>query len=292
MINEEKKATFEFYTYEITPTTTYFRLFEEDLDEIGIKSIEELRQRKNLIFKDVITSDVFYFNYKRVQLLHKILYADDNYIIVKIANRKVVKAEVGFKTVIYPHEPSILVVIDNRADKQQIAIENAPAVFSSTSVVVKLFHASLDRILAKYHLAVAINNRFDPQDFWSLIAKNAGRIKELKIELTRENLSEIYKTISKQLVDYGESTNSQTVIVTQQAPKGSVLENLTPENEDLNDMVVASSKGTGPITLKLVGDRKSHSTKDKNITNTVHYDISADGLTLEQAIELINKIYS
>jgi hypothetical protein len=291
MDSEIKKCTFEFYTCELTPMTTNVLFLPTELqDDFNVTTIEELKQKKNMIFSNAIQSPLFHLRHRRKQLHHKVLYGDENYIVLKIANSKFIKAEVDFKKVQYPHEPSILIVIDNRPDKQQIAIEKNIAVFSTTETIVNSFKKAVERILLKYYLVADINNRFRPSDFWEMIREHP-QITELKIELTRENLADIYQTLSKQIADYGDLTNSQRVILTQQAPKESILENLDRNNATLVDIVDAASKGTGPISLKVVGSKKQISTKNSRITNQVDIDVTAEGLTGEQAENLADKIF-
>lgn len=213
---------------------------------------------------------------------------------MRLANTKTVTAEIGFKKVHYRNEPSILIAIDNRIDRQQIAIEIAKQVFTSGDTVKEILVKSFTRTLIKYYLKPEINNRFSTSEFWELLSQFDNKVKELKIELTRENLAAIYENISEELLKYGDLTNSHKIILTQQAPGVGVLENLNQQNEQLNNFVEGSSKGTGAISLKIQGQRKKFTTKDKNLLKTVEIEtdnIEVEGLTFEQTKEIMDRIY-
>lgn len=262
-MEQQKSTVFAYYTLQMS---TFSNVEKVELLDGTVKTIEEIKSLKNDFLYDALTKKSYNFKYKNYQLNHKIVFASKEYIVLRVANFKTIKAEKEFHEVYYDNEPSIMVIFQNIPNKQMIAIEKAPEVFSSVDAVAEFLEKGLTFILHEYNLKPHIRNIFDEQEFWSLISNYTNRIKFIRFEFVKENNDELYRTISEDLVDWSSSVNSHKTVVQITAPDDGVLEKINQDNKQLNGMIHSASLGTSPIKVKIAGMKSTISTKGKTIT--------------------------
>lgn len=78
----------------------------------------------------------------------------------------------------YESNPPVYIIIDNRPDKAQMAIEIDPAAWSKTNVVRDLLQDNLNRELKRFGLAIRIWSKMQEVDYWNYVSyrqKHEGR---------------------------------------------------------------------------------------------------------------------
>lgn len=78
----------------------------------------------------------------------------------------------------YDSYPPIFIVIDNRPNKAQIAIEIDTAAWRKTDVVRDILQESLNRALEKFGLSIEIRSKMQKSDYWGYVThrqKKEGR---------------------------------------------------------------------------------------------------------------------
>lgn len=96
--------------------------------------------------------------------------------------------EVNWRKVVEPHEPSAIVIIDNRKDQQRILIEHRSE-WGSTDAVRNVIKTALDRILRKfYKLTIRIEPVWQKSDFWVALRNHYGHIRSVEFDVGYPNM--------------------------------------------------------------------------------------------------------
>ena len=96
--------------------------------------------------------------------------------------------EENWQRIVDPHEPSALVIIDNRHDQQRILIEHR-AEWGSTDAVRNVIRGALDNILRKiYNLTIRIEPVWQKSDFWVALRKYEGHIRHVEFDVGYPNM--------------------------------------------------------------------------------------------------------
>ena len=86
------------------------------------------------------------------------------------------------------HEPSALVIIDNRFDQQRILIEHKSE-WGSTDAVRNVLRGALDKILQdKFYLTIRIEPVWQKSDFWIALRKYKGNIQDVEFDVGYPNM--------------------------------------------------------------------------------------------------------
>lgn len=259
---------YDIFTYQISPlSNSQFNLFGENY------SYEELVKNKNKFFFNIFEKLTFYNS--KYKLNYKIEYSDDDFILIRLANKKTVKIEKDFHQEYFESEPSCLIAFYNNPEVQQIAIESDKTSFGNSFVVLKIIEKAIDKSLNEFNLRFYPHPKYEERILWEMLNKFEGRIEKLQFEFSKPNLARVNQNISEELKEASKMLNSSKTKIEFNAPDNQVLENLNQDNKQLVDLVKTSSEGAGPAKIKLKGLRSWETT-----ANSVK-SIELDSLEIE-----------
>lgn len=267
MDNKNDARVFSLYTLQMS-TFANNKDSVELLDGTVIP-IEEIKKRKNEFLRKSLTDKDYKFTKRNSTLPHRIAFSSDDFIVFLIANPKKIKAEKNFQEVYYPNEPSIMVVFRVSDNKQAMVAIEKSSVFSSMEMVSDFIVNALRSILYEFELRPYLREKFDEQQFWTNVQHYSNRIKFIRFDFVKENNEDLYKNISEDLKDLASQTNSHNTVVQLTAETDGVLENINPQNKQLNGMVESASQGTSEIRMKVKGLKGVISTKGKSIKRQI-----------------------
>lgn len=97
----------------------------------------------------------------------------DGIYVLRIANNKKTKVEQDFNVMELDNHPSCIVIIDNRHDRQVIAIETCRAIPSHSKPdapsLADIIQTTLRKKLARTRLSVDVKGKFHTAEFWQVI---------------------------------------------------------------------------------------------------------------------------
>lgn len=266
-----KNVNFDLYRYQLLPITQNVQpdLYREILTK------EELKRKKNKLFHEVISKLPNMLSNSGNSLQQKIVLDTESWFAFKLGTQKTIEIEnENFNRELVDNWPHVTVIIDNRPNRQLIAISKNSRAFSSTSVVAKIFRESLKNHLANLQLSMHIEAIFEEKCFWKLINKNRGKVTSIKFELISPNMANISKSLKVDLKQINIDTNSHKTCLELNADDNASLE-IQEDNEVIDGLVEYASKGGGDIVLKVNGIKRSIRTKQSIKT------IEIDELTVE-----------
>jgi hypothetical protein len=277
-------SKFDIFTFQMNPTLmTQLSLFDKQMTK------DELMGKKNRYFNEIFNSQL-HFYHRRFKLNYKIEYRSDDFILLRLANKKIVHIEQEFHRESFDSEPSCLVAIYNDPKTQQIAIESDKTSFGTSFTVVRVIEKAFEKELARLNLGININPKYEEKEFWELLRKYEYQIQGIRFEFEYPNLPHINKTLSDELKEASKSLNSETTKIEFSAGDKKVLDNLVENNEELSGLVRTSAAGGGPAKLKIKGLRRWESTDNKTKCfelNELEVDASE-----EMIIEYVREIKS
>lgn len=284
-------AEFVVYSYQFSPSFNDApSLFPEER-----KDPKEVWENKQKYFEHIFNED-FVLKYRGAVFNHELLYNENGLIAFRIANNKHLVQEAGFKTKRLNHNPSCLVLIDNRKDVQNIYIENNEYSFSDTSVVSRILSKSFCASLKTVGLIISINQKYNAREFWQFVELAEDGIEMLRFSLQYPNLPSVRRRIDSMLSEASKEVHSKQTNIEFNAGQGETLE-LNQNNEKLKDLVDASAETGNSITLKIKGLRKYR--KVGNSVETVEIDNLEAALTSDllssasqKLLEIINSFKS
>lgn len=256
--------SFHLYRYQINPTV---ESWQPDVFGEGIKSIAELKSKKNEIFISAL-KDIPQFFHPRAELTHK-LFPFDNFLVLKLgANRSLIRTTKEFEEEILDNWPSVYVVINNDPNIQMMAVEIDFKVFYRTSTVVNILSTNLNDELQKNKLWLDIKPTFYKNEFWKIVNQHKNHVTKAEFYMVAPNLSNISDKLELDLGAIKNHTNSQNTNMTLESPKGESL-TLTEDDSFTNSLVHYASEGGGTIHLKIKNIRKKIKTEDSIKTTEI-----------------------
>ncbi len=278
------------YTYQFAPVQIRANLF----DDLEHKSSEVLMQEKQMIFADVMTSDNLSFRYKNKIYGHKIILNDSGIIVFRIANQKNISVEKNFHQEKIEYNPSCLVVIDNRNDVQNIAVEIDSKAFSDTETVVKIISTTLNKVLYPIGLSISIQKVYKKSEFWNITNKYKDKIELVRFHFTYPNLPRVNQSAKAIIAATSKITNSKHSSLELKAADGESLE-LSENDILLKDLADYASESGDVIDIKAKGVRgfiKTGTTCVNIEIGNLESSISKDLFQKEsnKLIEILNKL--
>ncbi len=253
-MNQNPQFSFHIYRYQILPFSQQIPLF---LD-CGVKSIDELKEKKNEFFSQAI-QEIINLIYERAELIHKIILNEEDIIIFKIGvNRKFNRDKPDFTVEEIDNWPNLHIIINNKANIQKIAIQFNRKAFGSTNTVANLLEQNIDAVLKKYYLKIHIKPIFTKQFFWDIVDKHPTGITQTCFDMVSPNMSNISHSLNLDLQQLNATTNTQETKLELNSDQSSNL-NFDRDDIFINSLVDYASEGGGNISLKIKGyKRKFH----------------------------------
>lgn len=264
-------------------------------------SSESMAHKQELFEAELKDKDKLVFKCKNVVYQHKILMIKDHIIILRIANNRKMSRENDFQVEMLDNRPSCLVVIDNRHNRQQIAIQKNRA-FSMQSRVAEIMQWTFCEMMKKHRLKVNINARYDMNEFWSIVDKNPVGVKYLKFLFTPKNLPWLAGSVKKFFNEMGDNFQADPVLELKSRDK--VPLSIRKDDEMLDEMLGNSADSGMPIKMKMVDSSSTitcgiHTTVEvsmndsavKNLTDSQWgHDSEVTNTTMGHVVEMVNEI--
>jgi hypothetical protein len=257
-----KQVVFSVYRYQLLPISNNFQLslYSE------YKSIDELIKNKNQVFHKVITDESVRYFGKGNEIISKLEAANEDVYFFRMGVKKTVNIhDENFKQGTVFNYPNSLVYINNDPEKQFLLIEHEPEAFYDPKALKNAIEKSLNKYLQGFGLSVYIRKVTNVTDFWETMLHYKGRIKSLRFNFVRPNMSNISSKAVQALKLLKNNSNSHKTNLELNAPENGVLENLTPENTEIAGLADYNAKGGGTSTIKIKGQRKRIKTSKKEV---------------------------
>lgn len=275
---------YDIFTYQISPiSSAQFKLFGKNY------SYSDLVNNKNKFFANSF-ENLSFFSSKH-KLNYKVEYADNEFILIRLANRKTIKLEKGFHQEFHEIEPSCLIAFYNNPEIQLVAIESDKTSFGNSFAVLKILENALNRELGDFNLRFYPQPKYEARILWEMLERYEGRIEKLQFEFIKPNLARVNDSLSDELKEASKMLNSAKTKIEFNAPEKQVLENLDEDNKQLVDLVKTSSEGAGPAKIKLTGLRSWETTA--NSVKSIELDsleIEADQDTIRSFVMELKEI--
>lgn len=244
-------SRFILYTFQCAPLQNREKhLFE------NLPSIQERMDNKLEYIHNIITSPGFKFKSKKDgEFNFKLCYDQEGLLVFRIANNKALNLEENFKNTQHHYSPSCFVILDNRENIQQVAIEEDKKSFSSTDVVRNILEYTLKKRLLNNGLTIEIKKEYEQKEFWELVGKQTKGVSMVRFTLSYPNLGRVHDSIEKFLNSESKAVNSKKTELEFCSDKSEQLE-LHESNTQLKGLVEASAKSGNPITIKARGIKK------------------------------------
>lgn len=272
---------FDIFVYQFNPLSNISLDFD--------LTSEQAYDKKNILFNEILESELR-FHYRNMDLNYSVIFQNDRYTFIKIANQKYINIEKNFKKKKVLSEPSAIIIIDNDPVVQKIYIEQCYKAFSSTDNLKQIVEKALKKKLERKGLSIAINAVYNEKDFWKLIKGKEKEIYAISFEFSYFNLAAAHENVSEGLKLLNNSMNGAKNKTEISAEKGHHLENVNEDNKFLNDMVQGSADGQGKTKYKELGSIYWKSTDMNNKIVEVKFEIkeNMDEAMAEMIISEIN----
>jgi len=231
-------------------------LFEKQL------SREEMMERKNIFFNEIFNSHLSFFH-RRNKLNYKIEHRSNDFILLRLANKRVVHIEREFHRESFESEPSCLVGIYNTPETQYLLVESDRTSFGTSFTVIRIIERAFERELEKLNFRIKIHPKYEEKEFWKLLERYPQQVEGLRFEFEYPNLPRVNRYLSDELKETSKSLNSGKTKVEFIAAEDGILDNLVEENVELSSLVKTSAEGAGPVKIKIKGLRRWESTDNK-----------------------------
>lgn len=267
-----KNINFSLFRYQILPKDRYFQgdLFGD------IKTIDDLIAQKNNIFYQQIKL-VDEWKSKKLSLKGQLEYDKDNFILFRFAPKRTTKIEnENFQEEQHETWPSFLVGIWNDPEKQIIVIQDRKKAFPDPKTPLKTIIQSINAVLELKQLKLYAEPIFHKEAFWNIIEQYNRKVKNIRFELITPNMANISGVLSEDLKNLAKGTNTAKTLLEIDADGDSVLY-ITPQNQQINNLVDYASEGGGNISVKAKGIKKRIQTANAVKTIEVgELEIAAD----------------
>ncbi|MDK2982178.1 MAG: hypothetical protein PWQ55_2525 [Chloroflexota bacterium] len=251
------ERSFRLYRYQINPTT---KDIQGDYIN-GINSVSDLIEKKNDFFANAIKT-IKGFTYNRALTTHKLFKANsDTLFIIRLApNRPLKRTTKELVREEIDNWPELIIVIDNRPDKQYIAVELKQEAFRYTNTVANVLEANINKKLKPFQLYIQIEPLFEKHNFWDVV--NQGKVDFVRFYINAPNLANLSSSLSDSLKDTIKKTNADRAHLGLYSPSDESLE-ISENNKEIEGLVDYASGGGGTVHVKLIGISTLYKTDDE-----------------------------
>lgn len=281
-------AKFQIYTY-------MFRPVMENKMEIPFEEFQKIDVQDSLDRKQELTSEVLdnneklKFKFNTVEYAHKMYIGQNGIYVLRIANtgHKPAKVENNFKVMKQQNHPSCIVIIDNRQDRQIIAIEHNSAFGKDPSLAV-IIQTTLRKALQNYRLTLDVTQKYHTSEFWQVVdySMMSKGIDYVDFPFAYPNLPEISNMVGEYMNNIARQTNSEPTLKLKGQNNESV--NLSREDQWLLSAIKACAASGRPILIKPKGSEL----RKIGVDSPVYEEISDETLTELDQKELFDSKYN
>lgn len=263
-------AKFQIYTYMFRPVMENQQ--ELPFEEFEAVDVQDSLNRKQELLGNVLMDDKnLKFMFNDVEYEHKTYIQQGGIFVFRIANNnhRPAKVETGFKVVKLENHPSCLVIIDNRKDRQVIAIEHSGA-FSADFPLAPVLESTFRHTLQQRRLSVDVKPKFYTAEFWKVVdpLRSPKGIEYVKFPFPYPNLPEISDLVGEFMSEMALNTNSEPTLYLQ----GQNKESLRLSKEDL--MLLSAIKACAASGRPIVVKPKGAEVKKIGVESPVYEEIS------------------
>ena len=253
------KTTFQIYRYQILPISPNIQL---NLFDESIKSVDDLKAKKNTFFWDVIKS-MNEMSYPRGELNCIKDSEDSPALMISINCKRVIRIpEKDFTEKQFEMWPPVHIVFNNDPEIQKIAISVNPKAFQSTQTVASILRDNINERLSKLNLAVYIKPTYEESEFWAVVDAYPNNISQVRFELISPNMSNISESVKFDLHHLHKNTNTIQTNLELNSAEDSALQ-LNKSDEMVESLAQYASRGGGDISFKIHGLKKRIKTAKK-----------------------------
>lgn len=281
----ERTLNFHIFRYHLNPLSNDSQQIELFPNEK--KTPEELKERKNEFFSETLHELDFYKD-ERNPL--KLEHSENEYFLIKLAQRKTTRIVQDFEDFEITNEPFVYIIINNNPEVQKIAISENTEAFTEPKVVKNILEKLFNKGLKKWGLGVSVEELFKKESFWKFVQAHRQEIKLIDFKYIRPNMANISKSLPEDFRNFTDNVNSKESHIVLKAPENGILENIDKKNEAINGLVEYTSEGAGDIKLKIKGVKKRYSTKENPVTTKIS-EAQIEG-PAEQVIKVYQSIVS
>ena len=249
---------FTIYTYLFKPIN---EPQEPDMFSPLVKVEESLAMKQELLGELFLKESKLRFTKSRnnsdseyKQFEHLIVAQRDGIIVMRLANTTTQVHEKDFNRWTEEDNPSLFVIIDNRKDKQIIAIENRAQAFSDTQTVAHIMEETFNRRLWSKRLQVQINAKYRTREFWDVVSEYDQGIASVTFKFPYPNLPEISDMVGEYYTELARRTNTEPKTTITAPPKEKAV--LQKGDLILESMIKAASASGKVIMMRPKGARK------------------------------------
>ena len=272
-----------------------FRPVMENKMEIPFEEFQKIDVQDSLDRKQELTSEVLdnneklKFKFNTVEYAHKMYIGQNGIYVLRIANtgHKPAKVENNFKVMKQQNHPSCIVIIDNRQDRQIIAIEHNSAFGKDPSLAV-IIQTTLRKALQNYRLTLDVTQKYHTSEFWQVV-DNSMMLKGIDyvdFPFAYPNLPEISDMVGEYMNNIARQTNSEPTLKLKGQNNESV--NLSREDQWLLSAIKACAASGRPILIKPKGSEL----RKIGVDSPVYEEISDETLTELDQKELFDSKYN
>ena len=272
-----------------------FRPVMENKMEIPFEEFQKIDVQDSLDRKQELTSEVLdnneklKFKFNTVEYAHKMYIGKNGIYVLRIANtgHKPAKVENNFKVMKQQNHPSCIVIIDNRQDRQIIAIEHNSAFGKDPSLAV-IIQTTLRKALQNYRLTLDVTQKYHTSEFWQVV-DNSMMLKGIDyvdFPFAYPNLPEISDMVGEYMNNIARQTNSEPTLKLKGQNNESV--NLSREDQWLLSAIKACAASGRPILIKPKGSEL----RKIGVDSPVYEEISDVALTELDQKELFDSKYN
>ncbi|MFS4491731.1 hypothetical protein [Maribacter sp. 2308TA10-17] len=257
------KKVFFVYRYQILPISSNLQI---RLDS-NYNSIDELIENKNKILGKIIIDEKANYRGKGYNVISKHEASDGGIHFLRMGVEKMLSIhDKEFKSKTEFDYPNSLVYINNDPEQQLILIEHEFNAFYKPKALKNIIEKTWNLYLKEEGLTAYFSEITEASEFWDTILYYKGKIKALNFTFIRPNMANISGKAVNAIKILKNQSNSHKTTLGLNAPKKGVLENITPENEEISDLVDYQAKGGGNATIRIKGSRKKIKTSKKQVT--------------------------
>lgn len=244
-------ARFTIYTYMFKPIN------EPEQPELFVRDVdveESLAKKQELFGNCFLSQSNIKFSKGENIYKHTVAAQREGIIAMRLANNSKQVHERDFVRTTEEDNPSLYVLIDNRKDRQIVAIENRQQAFTETQTVAKIMEETFNKMLFQHRLQVAIRAKFHTHEFWDVVSEYENGIASVTFKFPYPNLPEISDMVGEYYTQLALNTNSEPKTTIKATPK----ERLLLEKGDLllERMISAASASGEQIMMRPKGTRK------------------------------------
>lgn len=249
-------AKFQIYTYMFRPVME--NPMELPFEEFQQINVQESLDRKQELTDEFLSGDEnLKFELNGIEYEYKTYIRQGGIYVFRIANNGHQPAEVenDFKVVKQKNHPSCLVIIDNRKDRQVIAVEcksKKPA-FGKKTPLTNIIEFTLRKALLNYRLTLDITAKYHTSEFWQVVddSMKLKGIEQVDFPFAYPNLPVVSDMVGDYMNNIARQTNSEPTLHLKGQNKESIC--LSREDLWLLSAIKACAASGRPILIKPKG---------------------------------------